>query len=222
MGLEKPSFCHPWLNKTTSWYTESVGSRASKIKYVIGIDEVGRGPLAGPVTVCAFAIMENDLKLLEYVGARDSKTLSEQKRDMVNKKLRELHRDGRCTFQIASTSSHVIDRKGLTKSIKIAIAAALKRLNIHPEHADIYLDGGLCAPKSFFRQHTIIGGDGKIPVVSCASVLAKVHRDSLMNKYDLKFPEYGFINHKGYGTPEHYKAIRKYGPSTLHRKTFLD
>jgi ribonuclease HII len=193
----------------------------SKMRYHIGIDEVGRGPLAGPVTVCAFAILESDLGLLKDIGAKDSKVLSEQKRNVVAEKLYELNRAGRCVFQIASTSSHVIDRKGLTKSVKIAIASALRRLNIHPEHADVYLDGALYAPKSFFRQKTIIGGDGKIPVVSCASVLAKVHRDNLMDKYDLKFPQYGFLDHKGYGTPDHYKAIRKHGISTIHRRLFL-
>lgn len=195
--------------------------RNASIKYVIGIDEVGRGPLAGPVTICAFAILESELHLLKDIGAKDSKVLSEQKRDVVAKKLKQLCRDGRCTFQIASTSSHVIDRKGLTKAISIAIASALKRLNIHPEHADIYLDGGLKAPRSFFRQHTIIHGDGLVPVISCASVLAKVHRDRLMDQYDLKFPEYGFLNHKGYGTPEHYKSIRKHGMTPIHRRLFL-
>ena len=90
-----------------------------------------------------------------------------------------------------------------------------------PEHADVYLDGGLRAPQKFFRQHTIIKGDGKIPVISCASVLAKVYRDALMNEYDLKFPQYGFFNNKGYGTPEHYKAIRKHGIISIHRKLFL-
>lgn len=195
--------------------------KSKAIRYVIGIDEVGRGPLAGPVTICAFAMLEHELHLLEEVGARDSKTLSEQKRDIIAKKLKKLAAEGRCIYQIASTSSHVIDRKGLTKAITIAIASALKKLNIHPEHADIYLDGGLKAPQSFFRQHTIIRGDGSIPVISCASVLAKVHRDRLMDQYDLKFPQYGFLSHKGYGTPEHYKAIRKYGMTPIHRKLFL-
>jgi ribonuclease HII len=193
----------------------------ANIKYHIGIDEVGRGPLAGPVTICAFAILDHDLARLDTVGAKDSKVLSEQKRDLAAAKLKQLAKEGRCVFQISSTSSHIIDRKGLTKAIGMAIESALKRLNIHPEHADIYLDGGLKAPKQFFRQHTIIHGDGLIPVISCASILAKVHRDRMMDNYDLKFPEYGFINHKGYGTPEHYKAIRKYGITTLHRKSFL-
>lgn len=188
---------------------------------MIGIDEVGRGPLAGPVTVCAFAMLEGDLGLLADVGARDSKQLSEQKRDLVSGRLRQLAKEGRCTFQIVSTSSRVIDRRGLTKAISIAINAALRRLNIHPEHADIYLDGGLRAHGSYFRQRTVIRGDGLVPVISCASVLAKVHRDRLMRQYDLRFPDYGFFSHKGYGTPEHYRAIRKYGLSVLHRRSFL-
>ena len=192
-----------------------------KIRYIIGIDEVGRGPLAGPVTVCAFAILDHELARLDEVGAKDSKVLSEQKRDIVAKRLKDLTERGLCTYQIASTSPEIIDRNGLTKAIQMAVESVLKKLNIHPEHADIYLDGGLRAPRKFFRQHTIIHGDGMVPVISCASVLAKVYRDSLMNKYDLKFPEYGFYNHKGYGTPEHYKAIRKHGISPIHRRLFL-
>ena len=191
------------------------------MRYHIGIDEVGRGPLAGPMTVCAFAILEQDLVLLKDIGAKDSKVLSEQKRNVVAEKLYDLNKAGRCVYQISSTSSHVIDRKGLTRSVKMAIASALRRLNIHPEHADVYLDGSLYAPKAFFRQHTIIRGDGSVPVISCASILAKVYRDNLMDKYDLKFPQYGFLDHKGYGTPEHYRMIRKHGLSTLHRRSFL-
>jgi len=195
--------------------------KPSRLRYIIGIDEVGRGPLAGPVTVCAFAILESDLQLLDNVGARDSKVLSEQKRDLVAAKLAVLKKEGKCVYQVASTSQTIIDEKGLTKSIFMAIGSALKKLKIHPEHADIYLDGGLHAPKSYFRQHTVIRGDGKIPVISCASCIAKVHRDNVMKKMDLEFPEYGFYANKGYGTPEHYKMIKKFGISVIHRKTFL-
>ena len=195
--------------------------KKNPLKYHIGIDEVGRGPLAGPMTICAFAMLESDLHLLESIGVKDSKQLSEQKRILVVQKINELKDAGHCVYQISSISSHVIDRKGLTKSAKIAIASVLQRLNIHPEHADIYLDGSLYAPESYFRQHTVIGGDGKVPVISCASCLAKVHRDNLMDKYDLKFPGYGFLDHKGYGTPDHYKAIRKHGLTEIHRRSFL-
>jgi ribonuclease HII len=198
-----------------------VDKKSKKIKYTIGIDEVGRGPLAGPVTVCAFAILKKDLALLDDIGAKDSKKLSAQKREIVDKKLKKLASEGLCLYQISSTSSQIIDRDGLTKAIQMAIASVLKKLNIHPENADIYLDGGLRAPISYFRQHTIIHGDGLVPVISCASILAKVFRDRLMDKYDLAFPEYGFLGNKGYGTPEHYKAIRKYGITPIHRELFL-
>lgn len=195
--------------------------KPKKLKYVIGIDEVGRGPLAGPVTVCAFAMLEKDLGLLGVVGARDSKTLSAQKREIIAERLIAIAKDGRCTYAVSSASPETVDRDGLTRAIFGAIASALRKLKIHPEHADIYLDGGLRAPKSYFRQHTVIRGDGLVPVISCASVLAKVHRDRLMDRYDLKFPGYGFLSHKGYGTPEHYRAIRKLGVTEIHRRTFL-
>lgn len=195
--------------------------KPKKLKYTIGIDEVGRGPLAGPVTVCAFAVLEKDLGLLDPVGARDSKTLSAQKREIVAGRLMAMAKEGRCTYAVSSASPETVDRDGLTRAIFGAIASSLKKLKIHPEHADIYLDGGLRAPKSYFRQHTVIRGDGLVPVISCASVLAKVHRDRLMDRYDLKFPGYGFLSHKGYGTPEHYRAIRKLGVTEIHRRTFL-
>ncbi len=192
-----------------------------KFKYVIGIDEVGRGPLAGPVTVCAFAVPVQYQKELDSIGARDSKKLSAQKREAIAAKLLALKRQGKCFYQIASSSSHVIDRKGITRAISIALASALKKIGIHPRDADVYLDGSLYAPESYFRQHTVIGGDGKIPVISCASIVAKVHRDALMDKMDLTYPHYGFLDNKGYGTRDHYRAIKSYGLTSIHRLSFL-
>lgn len=192
-----------------------------KYKYVIGIDEVGRGPLAGPVTVCAFAVPVHYQADVESIGARDSKKLSAQKREMIVAKLLALKRQGKCFYQIASSSSHVIDRKGITHAISIAIASALKKLGIHPKDADVYLDGSLRAPVAYFRQRTVIGGDGKIPTISCASILAKVYRDALMDKMDLAYPHYGFLDNKGYGTKMHYQAIRSYGLTSIHRLSFL-
>lgn len=192
-----------------------------KLKYIIGIDEVGRGPLAGPVTVCAFAILEKNLKFLEKVNAKDSKVLSEKRRKIVVSDLKKLAQENLCTYQIVSVSSKIIDTKGLTYAISHAIEKALAKLDISPDNADIYLDGGLTAPKTFLKQQTIIKGDGLIPVISCASVLAKVHRDGLMDTYDKKFPGYGFINNKGYGTQEHYRAIKKLGITRIHRRLFL-
>lgn len=198
-----------------------MGRTREKMNYIIGIDEVGRGPLAGPVTVCAFAILEHDLKLLEPIGAKDSKIVSEQKRDVIAHKLRALAQEGKCVYKISSTSSKVIDKKGLTQAIQLALDTSLKKLNIHPEQAEVYLDGGLKAPQKFLNQHTIIKGDGKITVISCASILAKVYRDALMNRYHKQFPQYGFDRNKGYGTQGHYKAIKKNGMTSIHRRLFL-
>jgi ribonuclease HII len=195
--------------------------KSTQLKYVIGIDEVGRGPLAGPVTVCAFAILKKDIKILERVNAKDSKLLSAQKRNTVASLLKTLAEEDKCRFAITSIASHGVDKKGLTQAIASAIASSLKKLKIDPKQADIYLDGGLKAPQVYPYQQTIIRGDGTIPVISCASVLAKVHRDRLMERYDDTFPGYGFLNHKGYGTPEHYRAIRKLGMTEIHRRTFL-
>lgn len=192
-----------------------------KPTYIVGIDEVGRGPLAGPVTLCAFAILIKSKDKISELGKKDSKKLSPQKREKVAAELEELRRQGLCIWAIASSSPNLIDRKGIVHGIELALAESLKDLGIHPEDADIYLDGGLRAPKSYFRQHTIIRGDATYPVIACASILAKVYRDGVMETYDLKFPEYGFYNHKGYGTAEHMRALRKHGPSEIHRKTFL-
>jgi ribonuclease HII len=191
-----------------------------KPTYLIGIDEVGRGPLAGPVTLCAFAVKIGYKEDVTKIGAKDSKKLSPQKREAVAEKLKTLRANNVCCWAIASSSAHIIDRKGINHAIELALARCLKDLNIHPEDCDIYLDGGLKAPISYFRQHTIIHGDDLYPVISCASILAKVHRDSAMEDHDLKFPEYGFFDNKGYGTPAHIKAIKKHGPSPLHRLSF--
>jgi ribonuclease HII len=115
----------------------------------------------------------------------------------------------------------MIDNKGIVPSIQSALDRCLKKLDIHPEYVDIYLDGGLRAPLNYFRQHTVIHGDDLFPVISCASIIAKVYRDHIMEKLDLKYPEYGFIDNKGYGTAGHYRAIKKHGPSDIHRMSFL-
>lgn len=202
-----------------------MNEKPTVIKYVIGIDEVGRGPLAGPVTLCAFAVPQKYIKNFDLFGSKDSKKLSEQKRELIATELKHLAKHEKCFFTIASSSASIIDEQGLGRAIQKAVAQVLKKLEetlmIHPGNMDIYLDGGLRASIRYFRQHTIIYGDATVPVIACASILAKVHRDRLMNTYDREFPEYGFLNHKGYGTPEHYKAIKKHGITSIHRKLFL-
>lgn len=199
----------------------TASKRSKKVKWVIGIDEVGRGPIAGPVTVCAFAVRTEFINDLQAMGFRDSKKLSPQKRVQLAQVLNNCAQLDICTWVIKNTGSDIIDSKGIVFAITSALESCLKKLALHPEEVDVYLDGGLRAPKAYFRQHTVIHGDDLFPVISCASILAKVYRDHLMEEYDKKYPIYGFFNHKGYGTPEHMKAVRKHGLSPLHRKSFL-
>lgn len=195
--------------------------RSKKLKWIIGIDEVGRGPIAGPVTVCAFALKVEHGDAFAKMGFKDSKKISAQKREQFVQLLNNYAQLHMCTWAIENSSATVIDQKGIVPAIQSALDRCLKKLDLHPEDVDIYLDGGLHAPKSFFRQHTIIHGDDLFPVISCASILAKVYRDHLMQKFDLEYPEYGFIDNKGYGTQSHYKAVKKHGLTDIHRVSFL-
>ncbi len=200
---------------------DTAKKRAGRVAWTIGIDEVGRGPVAGPVTVCAFAVKVEHNDTLVKMGFKDSKKISAQKREQFVQLLNNYAQLHMCTWAIENSSATVIDQKGIVPAIQSALDRCLKKLDLHPEDVDIYLDGGLHAPKSFFRQHTIIHGDDLFPVISCASILAKVYRDHLMQKFDLEYPEYGFIDNKGYGTQSHYKAVKKHGLTDIHRVSFL-
>jgi len=193
-------------------------------KYLIGIDEVGRGPLAGPVTVCAFCLpTELGLKYSKNLlkDFRDSKKLSSLKREKLSKIAQREVSKGLINFSISSVPASYIDMHGISKAVKLAISKCLKKLNLAPEECQVMLDGLLAAPAEYVFQKTIIRGDQKIKVISCASVLAKVHRDAFMVKMDKKYLEYGFKDHKGYGTRKHISMIKKHGPSKIHRLTFL-
>ncbi|MEK7552197.1 MAG: ribonuclease HII [Patescibacteria group bacterium] len=194
------------------------------VKYLIGIDEVGRGPLAGPVTVCAFCLpislrLKYSKNLLK--DFRDSKKLSSSKREKLSKIAHDAALKGFINFSISSMSADYIDTHGISKAVRVAISKCLKKLNLAPKECQVMLDGLLHAPKEYAFQKTVIRGDQKIKVISCASVVAKVYRDAFMVKMDKKYSNYGFKNHKGYGTEEHISMIKKYGPSKIHRLTFL-
>jgi len=198
----------------------------TQIRYKIGIDEVGRGPLAGPVTVAAFLMPAKD-KLLngKYAKLRDSKKLSEKQRNQWNLYLRSKEN---CNFAIASFSAKKIDKFNISKSANLCAQKALARLeiktgikNLHKK-AKIYLDGGLyVGARGNNIGKTIIKGDEKIKVISAASILAKVHRDKLMNRYALKFTDFNFNLNKGYGTAHHIKILKRKGATPIHRKTFI-
>jgi len=177
-------------------------------KITVGIDEAGRGPLAGPMVIGAVAGISP--RLLR--GIRDSKKLTERARE---RWYRILRKNAICRF-ISVPSSH-IDSYGLSRVTKKAIARLLKKFPITLEL--VLLDGGIYAPPSY-RQRTIIKGDEKIPLIAAASIIAKVTRDRKMKRLHKKYPRYNFAVHKGYGTLAHRKAILAYGLSDIHRRSF--
>lgn len=189
------------------------------MRYVIGIDEAGRGPLAGPVAVGAVRVPADfDWSVLE--GVRDSKKLSEKKREEFFARAGELQLSGALRFSVSTSSAAYIDRYGIVPAIKRALTEALSRLDTEPDDCRVLLDGSLSAPAEYIHQETIIRGDDTEPVISLASITAKVTRDGLMKRLSSKYPEYDFHVHKGYGTASHIAAIRRDGLSDIHRASF--
>ena len=198
------------------------------IQYLIGIDEVGRGPLAGPVTVGVFGVERGFLrefeKIAKQLGITDSKKISEKKRSEIAKVLCNMTAEGKCFFRIAMTPANYIDTHGIVPAIKKALHTGLQKVVDHyhtsPEEVQIFLDGGLYAPEVYKHQQTIIKGDLHNILISATSILAKVHRDTYMQKMDKVYPQYGFTQHVGYGTKHHREMIKKHGLSKLHRRSF--
>lgn len=196
----------------------------NKFQYIVGIDEVGRGPLAGPVAVGVCVISVSKMKKLLadgfFNGIRDSKKLSEKKREEWLGKIKELKEKGDLDYRVSFVSNKIIDKKGISHCLRLAIKNSLEKLKASPLRTMVLLDGGLKAPEEFTRQKTIIKGDEKEAIISLASIAAKVARDRKMVAYSKKFPQYGFEIHKGYGTAIHIQKIRQNGLSKLHRKSF--
>lgn len=192
------------------------------MKYIVGIDEVGRGPIAGPVAVCSFKCEPRFFDNISIdTPLRDSKKLTKKQREKWFEYLKEEKKKGNCDFAVSLVSADWIDKVGIVRSIQKALDSSLKKVATNPKEVSVYLDGGLKAPKEFINQETVIKGDELHPVISCASIVAKVSRDALMAKYAEEYPEYGFKNHAGYGTKAHYEAIKKHGVTVLHRKSFI-
>jgi len=182
--------------------------------HTIGIDEVGRGPLAGPVTVVAVV----EPKGFVWKNFKDSKQLSPKKRDEFFLKFKTMQ------YAISSVSNIFIDKFGIAPAIRLAVSRCLKKLSknygLRTINYKLLLDGSLYAPKIYENQKTIIKGDEKIPIIAVASIIAKVKRDAHMSRLHKKFPEYGFAVHKGYGTKLHQQAIKTHGLCEIHRKSF--
>ena len=187
---------------------------------IIGVDEAGRGPLAGPVAVGVVAVKEGYDILAAFPGLNDSKKLSEKKREALFRTLQEEIREGNVTSVVCLSSAKMIDEKGIAYAVRHALARGVRKLLPDPEEGKVWLDGFLKAPPEY-RQETVIGGDGIVPAIMLASIAAKVTRDQLMLKKDELYPVYGFAAHKGYGTKAHLEAIRLYGPCVEHRRSFI-
>ncbi|MEK7135339.1 MAG: ribonuclease HII [Patescibacteria group bacterium] len=186
---------------------------------IVGIDEAGRGPLAGPVLVGVVVIPKNFDKRF-FKGIRDSKQLSEEGRELWFALAQEARKRGELDFCTSLVSEKIIDKHGISHAIRLGIKRCLSRLKV-PIDAQIFLDGSLKAPVEFKHQLTVIKGDEKIPVISLASICAKVVRDRRMVRLSKKFPRFDFHVHKGYGTKRHISALKQYGPTELHRLSFL-
>lgn len=191
--------------------------RQSGILYLCGIDEAGRGPLAGPIVAAALILKDG----VDIPGIDDSKKLSEA----VREKLEPMIKKSAVTFGIGSVDPHEIDRINILQATFEAMRRAVNALSIQPEYLIV---DGRDFPKFFHKQsmqaikgRAIIKGDQKSQSIAGASILAKVYRDRLMIDYDKAYPQYGFANHKGYGTQAHRDNIFKYGPCAIHRKSFL-
>ena len=185
----------------------------------MGIDEAGRGPLAGPVAVGLVMVRSGFNIRKAFPGVADSKQLSEKKREEIYALLLAHKKAGDVSFCVRFASNSYIDERGITRAVRNSIYKGVRTLAPKPQGVRIVLDGLLHAPEEY-KQKTIVRGDVTEPIISLASIAAKVERDRLMKKLAKKYPNYAFEVHKGYGTAKHRKAIRRFGLSKIHRRTF--
>jgi ribonuclease HII len=191
----------------------------SKTRYLAGVDEAGRGPLAGPVAI-GVAVVPQDFDWTLLTGVGDSKKVPVKQRELIARKARALKRAGMINFRVALIPHTTIDRIGISPAVRQGIYRCFDKLSLNVKSTSVKLDGLLTAPEEFKDQETIIKGDAKEKVIGLASILAKVARDAHMKRVARKYPAYGFEIHKGYGTAAHRRQIRSYGLSPIHRRTF--
>jgi ribonuclease HII len=201
-------------NKKRAYPTLDEESRLISLGYrsIAGVDEVGRGALAGPVVAAAVILpMTDGFPRLNKV--RDSKLLS----PVMREKLYTLIMEEAISVGIGIITSEIIDSVNILNATKMAMGEAIKKLAFSPDY--LLIDGSTLTRISAL-QKCIVGGDRLCFSIACASIMAKVTRDRIMNEYDNSFPSYGFARHKGYGTEYHLQCLRKFGPSKIHRCTF--
>ena len=178
--------------------------------YLCGIDEVGRGPLAGPVVACAVILPKN----CDILWLNDSKKLTAKKRE----ELYDVILDEAVSVGIGMASPERIDEINILQATYEAMRQAVSKLSVQPQ---LLLNDAVTIPEITIPQVPIIKGDAKSVSIAAASIVAKVTRDRMMEEYDKVIPEYGFASNKGYGSAAHIEALKKYGPSPIHRRTFI-
>lgn len=183
---------------------------SSGYKYIAGVDEAGRGPLAGPVYAAA-VILPEDIRL---DGINDSKKLSPKKREELFEEIKA----SAAAYAVWSVDEEVIDEVNILNATYMAMNGAVSALTVRPGY--VLIDGNSIRGMEISHE-TMVKGDAKSMSIAAASIMAKVSRDRYITEMAEKYPEYGFERHKGYGTKEHTEAILKYGPCPIHRKTFL-
>ena len=193
-----------------NWLEFEQQAAAKGYSAICGVDEAGRGPLAGPVCAAAVILPENTV----IDGVNDSKKLSEKKREALFDVICETAR----SYSIAYTSVEEIEELNILNATMLAMKRAVEGLDVKADYAMI--DGNR-TPDLEIESEFIIKGDAKSMSVACASILAKVSRDRLLYEYAKEYPQYGFEKHKGYGTKAHTEALKEYGPCPYHRMSFL-
>ena len=191
-------------------YTFDISRKNEEIKVICGVDEAGRGPLAGPVVAAACILPDGFV----IEGLNDSKKLTEKKRD----KLFDVIIANAIDYSIASASVEEIEEINILNAAMLAMKRAINGLKTKP---DLALIDGNTSRGFDVKTETVVGGDAKSPSIAAASILAKVTRDRMCYKFDKEYPEYGFAKHKGYGTKVHTEAIKAYGVTPIHRPSFL-
>ena len=185
-------------------------------KRIAGLDEAGRGALAGPVAVGAVILPDDEPLLLQALaGVRDSKQMTPLGRERLAPRIREVA----LVWGVAFASAEEIDSLGIVRATRTAAMRALRGLSISPQY--LLTDFRLELPQLELPQTSLVKGDARCLSIACASVLAKTARDGLMRELDSQYPGYGLGKHKGYGTQAHRSALKRLGYSSIHRKTFL-
>jgi ribonuclease HII len=174
---------------------------------IVGVDEAGRGPLAGPVVAAAVVLCEGGI-----IGLDDSKKLSAARRKALEVQIKE-----RCRWAVGIADVAEIDQINILQATLLAMTRAVDALGCEPTH--VLVDGNRL-PKWRYMAEAVVGGDALHPCISAASIIAKEHRDRLMRSYDTMHPGYGWASNKGYGSASHLEALRRLGPTPLHRRSF--